>query len=92
VHKALLLVATGFSLGVGVLDAEAGDIRDRDAQTQHDVATGRHAGVAASDPAKSGAADPESNYNLLPGFVQPFGYPLPPYADGNNFGTIHTGR
>ncbi|GEM_PF-3808202 len=89
-RKALLLVAVGSWLAFGAGGAEAGSIRDRDVATQREMATGRKAGAPSAATTPS-AADPPG-YNLLPGFVQPYGYPLPPYADGDNFETIHTDR
>ena len=87
-RKALLLVTIGFGLCFGAVGAEAG-VRDRDVETQRAIAAGRNADPA---PSTNQAVDPQSNTNMLPGFVQPYGYPLPPYADGNNFGTMRIGR
>lgn len=90
-RKMLLLAAAGFFLVLDAGVAEAGGVRDRDVSTQREVSTARiPAGASAS-----AATDPNpdnSAYGLAPGFVTPYGYPLPPYADGNNFQTIYTGR
>jgi hypothetical protein len=90
-RKMLLLAATGLSLGYGAGSAEAGGIRDRDVSTQREVSTGRSPASAPARPAAASSPD-QSDYGLAPGFVTPYGYPLPPYADGNNFQTIYTGR
>jgi hypothetical protein len=79
-RKILLLAGAGLVLGLGAPSVEAGSILDRDA------ATDRPSPGAASS---SGAAKP-TGFWFLPGFVQPYGYPLPAYADGTQ--TIHTGR
>jgi len=86
------LAGAGLVLGLVAPSVEAGSILDRDAAVQRDVATGRPAGSPSPGAASSsGAADPgPTGFWLLPGFVQPYGYPLPAYADGGQ--TIHTGR
>jgi len=89
-RKMFLLAATGFFLDFGAGLAEAGGIRDRDVSTQRDVSTARTPAGAPARPTDSNQDN--SDYGLAPGFVTPYGYPLPPYADGNNFQTIYTGR
>ena len=86
----LVWLAVGGCGAAYALWAVADSIRNRDVSTQREVSTGRTADAPASAP-----KDPNqdnSAYGLAPGFVTPYGYPLPPYADGNNFQTIYTGR
>ena len=90
---ASFLAGAGLVLGLGAPSVEAGSILDRDVVMQREIATARSAdrpppGAASS----SGTADPGPRgfWGFLPGFVQPYGYPLPAYADGAQ--TIHTGR
>jgi hypothetical protein len=87
-----LLAGAGLVLGLGAPSVEAGSILDGDAAVQRDVATGRAANrPSAGAASSSGAADPvPTGFWFLPGFVQPYGYPLPAYADGVQ--TIHRGR
>jgi hypothetical protein len=89
-HRAFLLAGL---LCLAAQRVEAGSILDRDAATQHEVASGRSAAdaTAAARAKTSGAEAVDPADNLLPGFVQPYGYPLPPYLDGN-FGPAHVGR
>ena len=83
-----LLAAIGLSASLAVESAEAGSVRDRDVSTQREVA-----GQKPPGPSTGISQDEKANATFgLPGFVTPYGYPLPPYADGNNFATIHTGR
>ena len=92
-RKMFLLATTGLFLGYETGAAEAGSIRDRDVSTQHEVASGRSQAAAPAPAAAASKSNPYgSDYGLAPGFVTPYGYPLPPYADGNNFQTIYTGR
>lgn len=94
-RKMFLLAATGFFLDCGATAALADPLRDRDAAVQRDMAGQRSPG----SPRSPAPADVKSDVNraggglgLAPGFVTPYGYPLPPYADGNNFQNIYTGR
>jgi hypothetical protein len=89
-RKVSLLAGAGLVLGLGAPSVEAGSILDRDAAVQLDVATGRPADRPSPGAASSsGAADPKpTGFWFLPGFVQPYGYPLPAYADG----AFHRGR
>jgi hypothetical protein len=90
-RKMFLLAATGLFLDFGIGVAEADGIRNRDVSTQREVSTGRTP-AGAPAPAPKDPNQDNSAYGLAPGFVTPYGYPLPPYADGNNFQTIYTGR
>jgi hypothetical protein len=90
-RKILLLAGAGLVLGLGAPSVEAGSILNRDAAVQRDVATGRPAERSPGAASSSGTADPKpTGFWFLPGFVQPYGYPLPAYADGAQI--IHTGR
>jgi hypothetical protein len=92
-RRMILLAAIGLSLGLGARPAQAGSIREQDADTQHEIATRRNLEDAPHPPSRA-PADAEAAepvYGLAPGFVQPYGYPLPAYSDGN-FGPAHIGR
>ena len=92
-RKMLLFATAGLLFGHGAGSAEAGGIRDRDVSIQREVSTGRAPAAAPARPVAAPSADQSrSDSAIAPGFVAPFGYPLPPYADGNNFQTIYTGR
>jgi hypothetical protein len=90
-RKVFALAGAGLVLGLGAPSAKAESILDRDAVVQRYPATGRLADRPSPGPASSTrTADPKSTgFWFLPGFVQPYGYPLPAYADSQ---TIHTGR
>jgi hypothetical protein len=94
-RKMLLLAATSFFLDFGVTAAEADPLRDRDAAVQREMAGQRSPQSQRSrvpTDVKSDANRVGGGLSLAPGFVTPYGYPLPPYADGDNFQNIYTGR
>lgn len=90
-RKMLLLAATGFFLDLGVTTAKADPLRDRDTAVQREM-TGQTVRSPPRSDVKSDVNRTGGGSSLAPGFVAPYGYPLPPYADGNNFQTIYTGR
>ena len=81
-RKMFLLGAIGLSASLAVVEsAEAGSIRDRDVSTQREFAGQKP--QAAPAPRAGISTDEKANAaSGLPGFVTPYGYPLPPYADG----------